>query len=127
MKIIDLLNSNCLKVEIADTPSAHETGLMYRKKLDEDRGMLFVFNKPQKLSFWGQNTYIPLDIAFISDKNIITKISHISPFSTKPILSDENCNRALEANYGYFDKNKIKVGDSININNDGIEIKINFA
>ena len=58
-----------LKVEIADSPSTLERGLMYRKKLDYDSGMLFVFKRSQNLKFWGRNTYIPLDIAFVNKDN----------------------------------------------------------
>jgi uncharacterized protein len=128
MKTSDLLNPRYLKVEIADTPSSHQNGLMYRTKLKDDGGMLFVFKRPQNLSFWGMNTYIPLDIAFVSEDNTIVKISHISPMDTKNfVISEEYCNRAIEANYGYFDRNKIKVGDKIEINSNEIETKVYFS
>ena len=68
-----------LKVEIADTPSKHQQGLMFREKLGEDDGMLFKFKYPQNLKFWGVNTYVPLSIAFVSKDNIIEKIEYISP------------------------------------------------
>lgn len=114
MRTEDILNQSQLKVELADTPSKHEQGLMFRKKLDENSGMLFKFQNPHKLSFWGLNTYIPLDIAFIDKNNKIVKISNIPPLSQKSILSDKDCMLALETNYGYFKKNKINVGDVIN-------------
>ena len=85
-----------LKVEIADTPSKTAKGLMFRKSLRDDSGMIFKFNRPQKLSFWGLNTYIPLDIAFVNSENKITNISHISPLSTKPVTSDKACIIAIE-------------------------------
>ena len=102
-----------LKVEIADTPSKTQKGLMFRKSLGEDNGMLFKFSRPQKLSFWGLNTYIPLDIAFVNSQGKIVNISHISPLSTKSVSSDRACTMAIEANYGYFQKNKISSGDTI--------------
>jgi len=104
-----------LKVEIADTPTKQQTGLMFRNNLGEDDGMLFKFKYPQKLKFWGLNTYIPLSIAFINKENKISKISYISPFSTKAVSSDNSCNIAIEANYDFFTRNKIKEGDNINI------------
>jgi hypothetical protein len=116
MKTEDILNQNQLKVELADTPSKHEQGLMFRKELDENSGMLFKFQNPHKLSFWGLNTYIPLDIAFIDENNKIVKISNIPPLSQKSILSDKDCIMALETNYEYFKKNKINVGDIIKFN-----------
>ena len=102
-----------LKVEIADTPSKTQKGLMFRKSLNEDNGMLFKFSRPQKLSFWGLNTYIPLDIAFVNSQGKIVNISHISPLSTKSVSSERSCTMAIEANYGYFKKNKISSGDII--------------
>jgi len=104
-----------LNVEIADTPSKHQKGLMFRNKLGEDDGMLFKFRYPHNLKFWGLNTYIPLSIAFVSPENIIEKISYISPYSTKLISSDVECNYAIEANYNFFQKNKIGVGTKISI------------
>ena len=77
--------------------------------------MLFKFNKPQKLKFWGYNTYIPLDIAFISEEGNITKISDIAPLSTTVVSSDDDCNAAIEANINFFENNKIKVGDKVKI------------
>ena len=102
-----------LRVEIADSFFKQQTGLMFRKKLGEEDGMLFKFKYPQKLKFWGLNTFIPLDIAFISPENEIIKISKISPLSTKLVSSDTDCVIAIEANDNFFSKNKIEVGDKI--------------
>ena len=66
-----------LYVKIADTPSKQAHGLMFVKKMENDHGMLFEFDRPQRLSFWGQNTFIPLDIAFCDSDGVIRKISHI--------------------------------------------------
>ena len=102
-----------LKVEVADTPSKHQQGLMFRHKLEEDDGKLFKFRNPHNLSFWGLNTFIPLAIAFVSSDNIIEKISYISPNSTKSVSSDSDCVMAIEANYDFFDNNKVIAGDKI--------------
>ena len=104
-----------LKVEVADTPSKHERGLMFREKLGEDDGMLFQFKHPQDLKFWGCNTYIPLSIAFVSKDNIIKTIKYISPGDESMVSSDCDCDKAIEANYNFFDKNKIWIGDKISI------------
>jgi len=115
-----------LKVEIADTPNKQQTGLMFRNKLGEDDGMLFKFKYPQKLKFWGLNTYIPLSIAFVNKENKISNISYISPFSTKAVLSNTDCNIAIEANYDFFTKNRIKEGDKIDIIKDDNNTFISF-
>lgn len=116
-----------LKVEIADTPSKHQNGLMFRKKLDQDAGMLFKFDKPQNLKFWGLNTYIPLSIAFVSTEGQIQKISYISPLDSLDIVtSDVDCDRAIEANYDFFRENNIWVGDIIDVIDDQDETFVVF-
>ena len=115
-----------LNVEIADTPSQHQQGLMYRKKLGVDDGMLFKFKHPQNLDFWGVNTYIPLAIAFVSPEKEIVKISYISPCSDKRVESGVDCNMAIEANYDFFEKNDISIGSKIEVINKGYETLIKF-
>ena len=63
-----------LRVEVADTSEKRQIGLMYRDSLVDDHGMLFKFPSANHLSFWMQNTYIPLDIAFINDDGRILQI-----------------------------------------------------
>lgn len=89
---------------------------MFRKSLADNEGMLFTFNKPQKLQFWGVNTYVPLDIAYIDKDNRITQISHIKPLSEKMVVSDSECVAAVEANLNFFERNKINPGDKIIFN-----------
>jgi len=109
-----------MNVEIANTPRQRETGLMFRKTLGQNNGMLFVFDKDETLHFWGQNTYIPLDIAFINDKKEIVAIKEIAPMSTRMIGSETPCKYALEANSRYFIENGISIGDSIELDGDNI-------
>jgi hypothetical protein len=120
------MNKAQLKIEIADTDSSRNQGLMFREKLDDDSGMLFKFNKPQNLRFWGMNTYIPLSIAFISKNNKITNIEQISPFSLKCVESNTDCSIAIEANHDFFDKHNIGVGNSVDIIKDGIDNYVIF-
>lgn len=108
--------SSYLKLEIADTPSKQQYGLMHRKSLNKDSGMLFVFAKSQILNFWGMNTYIPLDIAFVREDNTISKISQILPFDTKKTASSPDaCKMAIETNINFFKENNIKDGDKVDI------------
>lgn len=109
---------NKLNIEIASSPSQWERGLMFRKSLEENSGMLFKFTKPQILKFWGLNTYIPLDIAFIDKDHKIVKISRIKPMSMNTVGSDCDCLMAVEANEGYFHKNGYKEGLTIKIDGD---------
>ncbi|XDD47348.1 DUF192 domain-containing protein [Leptospira sp. WS39.C2] len=97
-----------LKLEIANTPSTRATGLMYRTKLGEDEGMLFVFPKPDYLNFWMKNTLIPLSIGYFSEDMRL-----LESFDMKPNQTDEVYNArkpamyALEVNQGWFAKHKI--------------------
>lgn len=104
-----------LRVDIAETPDQHERGLMFVRAMEDDKGMLFLFKRPQPLSFWGYHTYIPLDIAYINDKNKIVKIAKINPHCLSPISSDTPCVAAIEANAGFFSQHGVKVGDEIKV------------
>ena len=106
-----------LYIEIAETPHELEQGLMYRKKLSFDWGMLFKMGNTGPLNFWGKNTFIPLDIAFIKENGIISKIDRIRPLDITIVTSDEDCSMALEVNKGYFKYNNINVGDKIIFDN----------
>lgn len=102
-----------LIVEIADTLYKQQEGLMFRKDLPDHAGMLFSFKKPQSVGFWGVNTYLPLDIAFIKPDSSIESISHIKPLDNTVVKSQSDCIMAIEANMDYFTDNNVKVGDYI--------------
>lgn len=103
-----------LEIEIVDDEYGITTGLMYRKKMDENRGMLFIFPDVSKRSFWMRNTIIPLDIIFISEqKTIVTIQRNTTPFSEKSIPSSAPAKYVLEVNAGLSDKYGWKDGDSM--------------
>ena len=118
-----------LKIEVAKTPATLAHGLMGRTELGHNDGMLFKFPMVLEARFWGKDTYIPLDIAFVDTNNTITDIKHITPMSTRTVMSNENCIMAIEANAGYFRKNNIYPGNRIEIvkNAEGDESEILFA
>lgn len=75
-------------LEIADTPAAQEKGLMYRKSLAPNAGMLFDFHTTEPVSFWMKNTLIPLDMVFIAANGTVKSIhADARPLDTTPILS----------------------------------------
>jgi len=102
-----------LYVEVANTPFKRERGLMGRKRIGKNHGMLFDFANSRRLSFWMRNTYVPLDIAFIDEKGIIKEIKEMIPLSTRPVTSSSQCRYALEVNRGWFDNNNITHGASV--------------
>jgi len=109
-----------INVEIADTPQKRQQGLMHRKKLNKDEGMLFIFTSEQTLSFWMKNTYIPLSIAYINKNCNIIDIQDMYPLKKnepeKTYPSKAQSQLALEVNLGWFKKNNINLGDQIKIN-----------
>lgn len=98
-------------VEVAKTPHQHNKGLMFRNNLDEDSGMIFIFEKPKVLSFWGMNTFIPLDIAFLDEQGTIKDIRRIKKHDLNSVKSSCPCKYAIELEDGWFSKNGIKEGD----------------
>ena len=106
-----------LNVEVAKTPAEREKGLMFRQAMGESDGMLFVFDKEERLSFWMKNTLIPLDIAYINKKGVINEIYYMAPLDTSRIYSSvKPAMYALEVNAGWFNKNKIRIGSKIDFN-----------
>ncbi len=101
-------------LEIAQTPREQKTGLMHRKHMEQDAGMLFIFPKEAPQAFWMKNTYMPLDIYYINGAGRIDQIYRMTePFSTKPLPSRNPALAVLEINGGLSDKLGIKEGDTI--------------
>ena len=100
-------------VEVANKPATRSAGLMFRKEMDIDNGMLFVFPDSAPRSFWMKNTMIPLSIAFIDEKGIVLNILEMPPETENSFFSRGSAKFALEMNSGWFDRNKIKPGDAI--------------
>lgn len=105
------------RVAIAATKKCRNKGLMFRKSLPKDQGMLFVFPRPDILCFWMKNTFIPLDIAFISKDGSIRAIKSMQPHSTRLCCSGQEVMYALEMNKGWFATNTIRVGQMVKFTN----------
>src|SRR5471030_340339 len=102
-----------LMAEVAATDNSRTTGLMHRRMMPENRGMLFVFSYAQPQSFWMMNTYIPLSIAFVDEQGVIVNITDMKPLTTDPHPSTKPAKYALEMNQGWFAKRGIKAGAHI--------------
>ena len=101
-------------VEIADNDAERAKGLMYRKELPEGQGMLFDFHREQEVSFWMQNTYIPLDMVFIRGDGRILRIAESTePLSTRLIPSGGPVRAVLEVIGGTVRKLGIAPGDRV--------------
>ena len=98
--------------EVARTDGERAQGLMHRESIGEDAGMIFVFPDNALRSFWMQNTYIPLDIAFMDPSFKIVDIQQMDPMTTDPHDSRAPAMFALEVNQGWFEAHGVQVGDT---------------
>jgi uncharacterized membrane protein (UPF0127 family) len=114
-KISIEFKNQALKVEFADSPDERALGLMHRKTLCEDCGMLFQFDSERIASIWMKNTFIPLDLAYITVDGTIVDIKQLEPHDLTSIQSSKKVLYALEMNQGWFAKNDIAEGDKISI------------
>ena len=99
--------------EIADEPQERSSGLMYRKSLGKDAGMLFVYANSASRSFWMKNTSIPLSIAFVSADGSIVNIEQMKPHDLNSTLSATEVPYALEMQRGWFESRGIVPGTTI--------------
>lgn len=106
-----------LEIEIAETPYERETGLMYRESLEQEQGMLFIFENEEPRGFYMKNTYIPLDLIFLNSNNKIISIQReAQPESLETIPSEKPARYVLEINAGLADEWNLQVGDSLILN-----------
>jgi len=103
-----------IDAEIADTPETKATGLMFRRSLDADKGMLFIYDKPQNITMWMKNTYISLDMIFADARGTIIRIArNTEPFSTDIIEAGGLAKVVLEVPAGTARRLNLKRGDQI--------------
>ncbi len=102
------------QVEIADTEQTRERGLMFRKAMAGDKGMLFDFKTPQPVSFWMKNTLIPLDMVFITaDGRILSIARNAVPMDETPIASGGDILGVLEIRGGRAAELGLEPGDRV--------------
>ena len=106
-----IFGADTVVAELARTPEERNQGLMFRESLGEDSGMLFVFPDAAVRSFWMQDTYIPLDIAFMDPDFRIVDIQQMEPMTTDAHTSRGPAMYALEVNQGWFEAHEVEVGD----------------
>jgi uncharacterized membrane protein (UPF0127 family) len=105
-----------LQLQLALKSAEQQKGLMYRKSLDKDHGMLFLFDRPDKRGFWLQNTRIPLDIGYFDASGQLLEVHKLFPYDETSVNSrSREVLIAIETNRGWYDANGIQVGDRINM------------
>ncbi len=100
--------------ELAITPDQIRTGMMYRTKMDENGGMLFVLPYTQQAAFWMKHCPYPLSVAYIDPDGVIQEIHPLEPHNTNSVVAaTDNIRFALETPRGWFDKHGVKPGVAI--------------
>jgi uncharacterized membrane protein (UPF0127 family) len=102
-----------IRAEVANTEATRRDGLMFRKELPGNDGMLFVFEQPDVQCFWMRNTILPLSIAFIADDGTIVNIEDMAPQTEDPHCAKKPVRYALEMAQGWFAQHGIKAGKKL--------------
>jgi uncharacterized protein len=114
LQIVTASGAHDFKVEVAADNGSRERGLMNRRYMAPDHGMLFEFPENAPVSFWMKNTYIPLDMIFISPRGVVTNVvAKAEPLSERVIPSGPPCVAVLEVNGGVAASIGLKIGDSV--------------
>lgn len=103
-----------MDAEMCATGLQVETGMMFRKSMGENDGMIFNLGHTEQASFWMKNCYVPLSVAYIDTDGVIQEIHPLQPQDTNTVFStSDNIRFALETPQGWFDKHNIKPGTLI--------------
>lgn len=102
-----------IHAEVARTDEQRAIGLMNRKDMPQNAGMIFVFEQPAQQCFWMRNTLIPLAVAFVADDGTIVNVDEMQPLSDVSHCSSKPVRYVLEMNKGWFDKRGIKAGTKL--------------
>jgi uncharacterized protein len=114
LQLVTASGTHDFQVEIAKDDATRERGLMYRRFMAADRGMLFEFDRDEPTAFWMKNTYIPLDMVFIARDGRVTNIvANAEPLSERVIPSGGPCVAVLELNGGAAAAIGLRVGDKV--------------
>ena len=101
--------------EVASTETTRERGLMFRTALADGEGMIFVFDKDDRIAFWMKNTKLPLSLAYIASDGTIRQLVDLEPESLASVPSERSVRYALEVPRGWFSRVGVKVGDKVNL------------
>lgn len=102
-----------IKAEVARNSQEHQIGLMFRKEMGANEGMLFIFDRPGQQCFWMKNTLIPLAIAFVADDGTVVNVDEMLPQTEQAHCSQAPVRFVLEMNKGWFSKRGIKGGSKL--------------
>jgi hypothetical protein len=102
-----------IDAQVAFTPEQRQTGLMFRKDMPQQEGMIFVFEQATQQCFWMKNTLLPLTAAFVADDGTIVNLADMKPQTTDAHCSAQPVRYVLEMNKGWFAKKGLKAGSKL--------------
>ena len=102
-----------INAQVASTPQERAIGLMFRKEMPVNEGMLFAFEQASEQCFWMKNTLLPLTAAFVADDGSIVNLADMQPQSLESHCSTRPVRFVLEMNKGWFDKRGLKAGSKL--------------
>ena len=102
-----------IDAQVAASSEQRQTGLMFRKEMPQNEGMIFVFDQPAGQCFWMKNTLLPLTAAFVADDGVIVNLQDMKPRTLDAHCSAKPVRYVLEMNKGWFDKKGIKAGTQL--------------
>lgn len=102
-----------ITAELAATDANRQRGMMFRKTLLPQEGMLFVFDRSERVCMWMKNTYLPLSVAFLDDQGVLINVEDMVPHSEQSHCATQPARYALEMNVGWFDKRGLRAGAKI--------------
>lgn len=104
-----------LTVELALTEPTRAHGLMFRKEMPEDHGMLFVWPRAEQRGFWMRNTLIPLDMIFFKDGRAVAIVIWAKPLDESSIAPEQEADIVLETNGGWVERHGVEVGATLEV------------
>lgn len=112
------IKDSIVSLEIADSIEEKSKGLMDRTSLDKNKGMVFIFRPPQRVTFWMKDTLISLDMIFINKGQIVNIVKNAKPNQIDILYpSEAEVTEVVEVNAGFTDEHKINIGDKITFEN----------
>lgn len=110
------LSDTLLHLQLAITQAEQQKGLMFRKELAKDHGMLFLSERPRQQGFWMKNTHLPLDIGYFDAAGKLVEVHKLFPYDETAVFSsNKNILIAIETNRGWYAENGVKPGAQLNM------------
>lgn len=104
-----------VQMQVALLPAETQRGLMFRKEMGVEEGMLFVFDRPQQMSFWMRNTLLSLDIGYFDAEGVLREIYPMYPHDERPVASRGRMQFALEMHQGWYRHRGVKPGARLDL------------